>query len=366
MFHGRKNGAPEVPFFFLDIMKRVKYLLILLASFAAVAASAQDLPSRFDVKFKSKSHVQGVAVDTVGRCFYLSFTTSLVKCDYSGNVLASIDSINGHLGALCFDAASRRVYATLEHKDDEIGRGIAERLGAEAYSREGSRFYIASCDASLEGGLTLYEVDEARDDYKTRYGCSGIDGITIAPKIGSSPGKPCLYVAYGIYGDISRSDNDNQILLEYRLDRFKGGRSPRPSARYFIYTGNTNYGVQNLCYDAATGCIFMAAYAGSKPEFPNYSLFAVPVAQKPVKQVPAGLSGCKQLTLGLWQQGLLSSVKGIRGWRFSDAATGFCTLGNGTWYVATPKKLLGKRQTATVRRLRWKGGPSESPFEAVR
>ncbi len=361
---------------------------MLIAGAVAVAASAQSLPNHFDVKYRSKSHVQGVAVDTAARCFYLSFTTSLVKCDYKGNVLASIDSINGHLGALCFDAVSRRLFATLEHKDDEIGQGIAAGLGTQAYSREGSRFYIAVCDASLEGGLSLYEVSEARKDYKVRYGCSGIDGITIAPKIGAKPGKPCLYVAYGVYGDVSRTDNDHQILLEYRLDQFggkagcrggakagardgdgaverSGAAAPKAAAKYFVYTGNTTYGVQNLSYDANTGCIFMAAYAGKKPEFPNYSLFAVRVEQKPVKKVLPGLEAeGKHPTLELWQQGLLSSVKGIRGWRFADAATGICALGGGDWYVATPKRLLGKSQSATVQRLRWKGGPTESPFVA--
>ena len=122
--------------------------------------------------------------------------------------------------------------------------------------------------------------------------------------------------------------------------------------------------MQNLCYDPKTGCIFMACYSGKKPEFPNFSLFAVPVAQKPVKKVLRGLEDDgEHLSLALWQQGLLGSVKGIRGWRFSDATTGVCTLGDGTWFVSTPLKLRGKMQTATVRQIHWKGGPQENPFE---
>jgi hypothetical protein len=69
------------------------------------------------------------------------------------------------------------------------------------------------------------------------------------------------------------------------------------------------------------------------------------------------------MSLALWQQGLLSTVKGIRGWRFSDACTGVCTLGDGTWFVSTPLKLRRGYQTATVRQLKWKGGPQENPFE---
>ncbi len=351
-----------------------RFFAVLFACFAVLTAGAQTLPAKFEVRIKAKDHVQGMAIDTAARCFYLSFTTSLVKTDYEGNVLASIDSIFGHLGAMTFDAASRKLYASLECKDDVIGQGIAKHLGKEAVSQELSRFYIMVFD--VDGGQARpgagnpviagqWEVSEAINDYKTRYGCSGIDGVTIAPQIGKKKGKPRLYVAYGVYGDISRRDNDHQILLEYKMDAFKPGvTAPKASAKYFIFTGNTTWGVQNLCYDPKTECIFMASYAGKKPEFPNFSLFAVPVAQKPVKKVLRGLEDDgEHLSLALWQQGLLGSVKGIRGWRFSDATTGVCTLGDGTWFVSTPTKLRGKMQTATVRQIHWKGGPQENPFE---
>ena len=357
-------------------MKRITAFLFAVFALSGVmpAAGAQTLPTKFEVKIKAKDHVQGMGIDTAARCVYLSFTTSLVKTDYEGNVLASIDSIFGHLGAMTFDAASRKLYASLECKDDVIGQGIAKHLGKEAVSQDMSKFYIMVFD--VDGGQARpgagnpviagqWEVSEAIDDYKVRYGCSGIDGVTIAPQIGKKKGKPRLYVAYGIYGDISRRDNDHQILLEYKLDAFKPGvTAPKASAKYFIFTGNTTWGVQNLCYDPKTGCIFMACYSGKKPEFPNFSLFAVPVAQKPVKKVLRGLEDDgEHLSLALWQQGLLGSVKGIRGWRFSDATTGVCTLGDGTWFVSTPTKLRGKMQTATVRQIHWKGGPQENPFE---
>ena len=342
--------------------------ILLVAVCLGAHAEAQSLPRNFDVKIRVKDHVQGMAIDTVARCFYLSFTTSLVKCDYEGNVQARLDSIPGHLGAMTFDAGSRTLYASLECKDDEIGRGVAAHLGMEAYTQEESRFYIAAfaVDRLTEGrqAMQTYEITEVKADYKTRYGCSGFDGVTIAPQIGKKNGKPCLYLAYGIYGDISRRDNDNQILLEYRLDQFKPGKTPKHREKYFIFTGNTNWGVQNLCYDPKTGCIFLACYAGQKPEFPDFSLYAVPLNQKPVEKLLRGLENDgEHQSLALLQQGLLSSIKGLRGWRFPDAATGICTLGDGRWFVATPKKVRGKMQTATVRQLRWKGGPQEKPFE---
>ena len=344
-------------------MRRV--FAFLFAAVICIGAAAQNLPSKLEVKIKSKDHVQGMAIDTAARCFYLSFTTSMVKVDYDGNVLASIDSINGHLGAMTFDATSRKLYASLECKDDVIGQGIARHLGKEAVSEGFSKFYIVVFDCAGTPVIAgQWEVTEAINDYKVRYGCSGIDGVTIAPQIGKKKGKPRLYVAYGIYGDISRRDNDHQILLEYKLDQFKPGATPKASAKYFVFTGNTSWGVQNLCYDAKTGCIFMACYMGKKPEYPNFSLFAVQVAQKPVKKVLRGLEeDGEHLSLALWQQGLLGSVKGLRGWRFSDATTGVCTLGDGTWFVSTPLKLKKGFQTATIRQLHWKGGPQENPFE---
>ena len=358
-------------------MKKIVALILILS--AALSSAAQTLPTKFDVKIRTKFHVQGMAIDTAARCFYLSFTTSLVKTDYEGNVLAQIDSIPGHLGCMTFDPSTRKLYASLECKDDEIGRGIAASLKSADYTEDVSKFYIAMFDVDriAEGvgkAMQTFPVTEAIADYKTRYGCAGIDGVTIAPQIGKKKGKPCLYVAYGVYSDISRRDNDHQILLEFKLDQFKAGKggekadakAPKHSAKYFVYTGNTAWGVQNLCYDAKTGCIFMACYMGKKPEFPNFSLFAVPVAQKPVKKVLRGLEDDgEHLSLALWQQGLLSTVKGIRGWRFSDATTGVCSLGNGTWFVSTPTKLRGKMQTATVRQIRWKGGPQENPFEEL-
>lgn len=349
-------------------MKR--FIAVLLAVAGVLNAGAQTIPVKFEVKIKSKNHVQGMAIDTAARCCYLSFTTSLVKTDYEGNVLARIDSINGHLGAMTFDAASKKLYASLECKDDVIGQGIAKNLGKEVYTQAESRFYIAGFDVSGPEPVRygLWEVTEAVNDYKTRYGCSGIDGVTIAPQIGKKPGKPRLYVAYGIYGDISRRDNDHQVLLEYDLEKMKPSATAlKASEKYFIYTGNTSWGVQNLCYDAATGCIFMACYAGKKPEFPNYTLFAVPVKQKPQNKVLRGLENDgRHPSLELWQQGLLSSIKGLRGWRFSDACTGMCTLGDGTWFVSTPLKQWGKTQSATVRQLRWKGGPVEVPFDEIK
>ena len=51
---------------------------------------------------------------------------------------------------------------------------------------------------------------------ETPSGLLGIDGISFGPAFGAPKGsKPYLNVAYGIYGDTTRSDNDYQVILNY-------------------------------------------------------------------------------------------------------------------------------------------------------
>lgn len=55
-----------------------------------------------------------------------------------------------------------------------------------------------------------------------------------------------------------------------------------PDSKYFVYTGNTTYGIQNLEYNPCTGYMFAAVYQGKKPGFPNYPMYVIDM-QKEVK-----------------------------------------------------------------------------------
>src|SRR5690606_30399874 len=114
-----------------------------------------------------------------------------------------------------------------------------------------------------------------------RYGCSGIDGVSFGPQFGRVDGPRYLTVAYGVYTRTERTDNDHQVLLQYdaRLWVEKYARPLREVAphrsgpatvagKYFVYTGNTHYGVQNLEYDASGRRWLMGVYQGKKPSFP--------------------------------------------------------------------------------------------------
>src|SRR5690606_10441272 len=247
---------------------------------------------------QGRMHVQGVAVDQANECVYFSFTDRLIKMDLSGKLLGSVTGFLGHLGDLAFNAADGKIYGSLEYKNDEIGKGIRNTLGAEHSNESG--FYIAifdgsqivrpDMDANSEDVLRTVYLREVVKDYEAqvqvgdkmrphRFACSGIDGVTFAPAVGSSKsGKMYLYVAYGIYGETDRDDNDHQVILAYDVadwnayanrlsqDNLHHSGPEKPMEKYFVKTGNTTYGIQNLAYDPHSGNFFAAVYRGKKTQ----------------------------------------------------------------------------------------------------
>jgi hypothetical protein len=304
-----------------------------------LSCATYSLPDEIHVE-GGKFHVQGIAWDKKEKCLYCSFTSAFYKTDIQGNVIGSVNDINGHLGDITFNPDTRKAYASLEFKNDEIGKGIADALGAERHDDKKSRFCIVEIDVDkiqgqdtpFEDVAILHNVEEAAADYQTdvdidgtilkhRYGCSGIDGISTGPEFGSSSKKvTCLYVAYGIYRDTLRKDNDYNIILCYDL------KNPGIlKNKYFVYTGNTTYGVQNMEYDPYTGYMYLAVYPGKKPQFPNFRLFALNMTQKPysgrLKNVPYHYTDC-----------LLLDVH--EGWHFKWGSTGLWPLGDGRYYIS--------------------------------
>ena len=235
--------------------------------------------------FFGKRHCQGIAVDKKGGYIYYSFTTKLVKCDLEGNLVGTVENIVGHLGCIDFNERDGRIYASLEYKNDGIGRGILNAIGrAESNARNG--FYVAvfdvdkidreGLDAERDGVMRAVYLKDVVRDYEGFvqiggasiphiHGCSGIDGLTFGRDFGATGGKYYLHVCYGIYSDIERTDNDYQVILQYDTDEWDDLEGPlaqdnihtcgpeKPRRRYFVYTGNTTYGIQNFEYDEYTG-----------------------------------------------------------------------------------------------------------------
>lgn len=299
----------------------------------------QNMPkSVFSGVYKSGSHVQGIATD--GEFMYFSFTTFLLKTDMKGNPVGSVNGLLGHLGCIAYD--SGYIYGSLEYKNDSIGRGILKNLNTAAEISDA--FYIAcfdiskinkmNMDAERDGVLRVVRLKDVCEDYKAnghRFGCSGIDGITCC---GYTANERSLFVAYGIYGDTQRDDNDNQILLRLPIDKVQKSLSPLcqntvkdiagiiADEKIFILTGNTTFGIQNLEYDPYLNKMIAAVYRGKKPQFNNYSMFLIDLEKEHTVTDRERHYGAE-------------CAKGLN---FEYGATGIIALGNGYYYFSQDGK----------------------------
>ncbi len=319
------------------------------------------------------SHVQGIAIDKKREFMYFSFTTKLVKTDMQGNIVGTVENLVGHLGDLDLNYEDGRLYGSFEFK--KINTFYIAIFDVDKIDRVG-------INAQNSDVLTVVPLPDVYEDYtatvggeKYRYGCSGIDGVAFGPSFGdpSSPSK--LMVAYGIFLDNGRKDNDYQIILEFDWRKFAAEEKPfrietrpdtdGPSAekKYFIYTGNTKYGVQNLEYDAFTGYWFMAVYLGEKSTFPNYYLYAVDGRSTPsMGDIVGQPTPERGLILPLLDMGLYHEQSGVHGWNFMYGSTGLIALDDGYFYISHNSKTNGK-QTCTAYLYRWVGGGTA--FERV-
>lgn len=351
----------------------------------SVTTQIPNLPIDIYTGKWSGGHIQGIAIDKEHNYIYCSFTTEFVKLDLAGNVIGSVKGFTGHLGCMAYNYDDGRIYASLEYKNDAIGSGILKKLGMTEIL---DAFYIAIFDcekidrvdmnAETDNVMTTVWLKEVIEDYKAvweengkvmkhRYGCSGIDGITFAPSFSANDNSTKLYVSYGIYGDTQRSDNDNQVLLSYdpaslkqyeALLTAKNIHSSGPDhceKRYFVPTGNTTYGVQNMEYDSYTGDIFLAVYEGKKEHFPNFPMYVIDGSKKALQLREDGD------TLFLKNAGL--NEKGINGYRFPYGATGMISLGNGYFYFSEDKGIDGLYDSH-IHLYRYTGD-ADQPFERL-
>lgn len=359
--------------------------------FACDSAVAEDpasqLPRTHDGGRWPSGHVQGVAIDSANSHIYYSFTNLLVKYDFDGELLGTLKGWTGHLGDLTFNPDDGKVYGSLEYKADEafyiavIDGAAIDQVGIDAANSEIMKtVYLAEVvedyAADMDGdGHFDGDVADTQDH---RYGASGIDGVSFGPAFGSETGPHYLTVGYGIYSNIHRTDNDHQVLLQYDVSDWDVYARPLvesephrsgPAAfhgKYFVYTGNTRYGVQNIVYDAYLKRWFFGVYQGQKPQYPNYLLFAVEAAERPVqgslKGVP-GSSGWEQgQLLLLADDGLLHEPSGVRGWN-QKADVGIVSMGDGYFYLSQNTSGTGW-QGSTLRLMKWTGS-AQTPFKDV-
>lgn len=336
------------------------------------------LPRTIDGGKWPTGHVQGITVDTAHKYIYYSFTTVLVKTDLEGNLIGTVDGLLGHLGCIDFNDDDGRVYGSLELKHDSIGKGIMKKTGVEI--AEEDAFYIAIFDvdkidrvgmnAEADGVMTAVYLGEVVDDYNAtdkngrahRYGCSGIDGTAFGPLPGAPKDSPTtLLITYGIYGEPDREDNDHQVILSFDWRKFgqyekpliqgvPHHSGPRPDAKYFLYTGNTTWGVQNLEYDSYTGDWYAAVYVGKKEQYPNYPMYVIDGSVAPFEGELRGRDGERGMLLTLKNEGVMHKESGVAGLSFPWGQTGMYSLGDGLFYMSHNGKITEpvKLQTCVV------------------
>lgn len=330
-----------------------------------------NIPHEINAGLWNSGHIQGIALDTQHEFIYYAFTTVLVKARLDGSIVGTVDGLLGHLGCIDFNDEDGRLYASLELKHDSIGKGIMKKTGTSIADEDS--FYIAIFDvdkitrmnmqAESDGIMKAYYLPLVAELYSTKlpdgnehkFACSGVDGLSIGRAFGKEKGSPSmLMIACGIYGDNNRSDNDCNIICQYDWRSFEAIAEPLVQAKphhsgaypdkvYFVHTGNTNWGIQNLEYDDYTGDWLMSVYLGSKPEFPNLPMYIIDGNIAPYEDYVA--YGEKGLHLTLKKQGVYHEASGVWGNRFPKGQTGIYSFGNGYYYISheyrTPEKEFG-------------------------
>ncbi len=311
-----------------------------------------SLTKKIHIEGIKAGHIQGIAIDSNRKYMYCSFTTCLLKLDMDGNIVGSVKGLAGHLGCIAFNNDDGKVYGSLEYKHDCIGEcltgGREVEDGFYAAIFDVDKIDRTDMDAETDGVMRAVYLKEVFDDYSAdghRYGCSGIDGFTFAPFPGQSGGKMYAYIAYGIYGDTERNDNDCQIILRYDISMWDSIAMPLNQSqmhksgpekyddKYFVYTGNTTFGIQNLEYVKEHNCMLAAVYCGTKKGFPNKNMYAIDLGKKSGFSKPLGLDK-EESTLTLCLFGSEKAQNGISGSDFPYGSTGMISLGEGLFYFS--------------------------------
>ena len=262
------------------------------------------------------SHLQGICVDEKLEYMYFSYTTALAKIDIkTGELVASVvnfgpGSFNveggAHLG--CIDYYDGHIYGSLEYKTPGKKFFLAI-FDADEMTAVGMDVNNMPADQKVITGVLLSEPTmDFRDPLDTevftgqdaygdatneannghRFACSGIDGVTMGKWPGGGDDEIYMIVAYGVYGGgkfENRYDNMYNVLQFYKLSDlwqkegntwnipFNGkrglereigeGEALTAARTLYVYTGNTQYGAQNIEYEWDTGDIVLYTYGNT-------------------------------------------------------------------------------------------------------
>ena len=321
-------------------------------------------------------HCQGMAIDQKNGYVYYSFTNTFVKCDFEGNAIGSITGIAGHLGDICFNEKDGKVYASLNPEGKKalylaiIDVNNLKEMNTDAIKSN----LIRTVHLTHVWEDFKAKVKNNGKTYNRRYGVSGTDAMCFGPSFETGKGY-YLTISCGTTPQIDRTDNDYQVLIQYdvtgwwskygqplRYDKVHHIGPKEMHGKFFVYTGNTYYGVQTMTYFDELNLWFLNVYVTRKDNFPKYNLFIVDGDIKPQEKALKGQEKKDlQKVLTLYQDGNLDNETGIYGWKTAEGSRGMEYLFNGLFYVIHPYKTWYGKQTAVAYLYVW--NPSKAdPF----
>ena len=321
-------------------------------------------------------HCQGMAIDQENGYVYYSFTNTFVKCDFEGNAIGSITGIQGHLGDICFNEKDGKVYGSLNPEGKKalylaiIDVDNLKEMNVDAV--KGSLIRTVHLTHVWEDFKT--KVKNGGKTYNRRYGVSGTDAMCFGPSFETGKGH-YLTISCGTTPQTERTDNDYQVLVQYdvtgwwskygqplRYDKVHHIGPKDIHGKFFVYTGNTYYGVQTMTYFDELNLWFLNVYVTRKDNFPKYNLFIVDGDIKPkAKALKGQAKKDVQKVLTLYKDGNLDNETGIYGWKVAEGSRGMEYLFNGLFYIIHPYKTWYGKQTAVAYLYVWE--PSKaSPF----
>ena len=262
------------------------------------------------------SHLQGICVDEKLEYMYFSYTTALAKIDIrTGELVASVVNFGpgsfgveggAHLG--CIDYYDGHIYGSLEYKSpgkkfflaifdaDEmttVGMDVNnmpadQKVITGVLLSEPTMDFRDPLDTEVFTGQDAYGDATNEENNGHRFACSGIDGVTMGKWPGGGDDEIYMIVAYGVYGGgkfENRYDNMYNVLQFYKLSDlwqeegntwnipFNGkrglereigeGEALTAARTLYVYTGNTQYGAQNIEYEWDTGDIVLYTYGNT-------------------------------------------------------------------------------------------------------
>lgn len=257
------------------------------------------LPDRFYTgHWDTDRKLQGLEwnTDTLDT-YYISNSRYIGAYDLNGKLLSKCNKVDGYL--LSIDYFDNKVFSVMW----PAGNGKFKL-----------RVYDASDMHELLISTKLPDIQQAFSADKKRYGddlVPSINAVTVAPKAGGGS-KWKVYISYNVYheGEDSRALHTYQRIYEYDYESIMED----PDELYASNTIEVNFGdidagIQTLEYDSEKNQMWCAVQQGRG----DYSLYCLD-----------------------WKTLRLVRNGDQEGWNCPNAATGFCSLGEDTYYVLVP------------------------------